>query len=246
MTSSRKAGSLRKDREHGRDHGGSTTKDLKQLRTKSTAKDKTKKHSENRAQETKLPIQECECVPTSSRKVPPRRKSMRYVPHAYTPFHHISLNVMDGLTDDDEAVFGIAPDHTCDDIGDESTTILTPSYDTTSLSSTIPTYFDEDDDFVIYSRSDDPYSNTAHDLKCVGHWAEMDERWDMLPSYMNVMSLNRRYTPRREVREVMVGIDVAFLTAEQSQANVYGTGRHKRRSKLLDTTSETSRARGAP
>ncbi|KAF8859365.1 hypothetical protein BDZ45DRAFT_801703 [Acephala macrosclerotiorum] len=219
MTSSRKGGSLRGDR-----GDGSGTAMKERSKAKSTPKGKTKNHSDNRNRETKPPIQEFKCVLTCGRKVPPRRKSMRCVPHAYTPFHHISLDVMNGLTDDKNADVDFDQDHEHDYIGDEST-ILTPSYDTTSLSSTIPTHFDEAEDWASYSRPGDLYSSTTHDLKFVGHWAEMDERLEMLPTYMQAVSLNRKYMPRRDVREAMVGIEVAFPSLEQNQVNAYGTER---------------------
>lgn len=132
---------------------------------------------------------------------------------------------MDGLTDDENAEVDFDQDQERDYIGDESTTILTPSYDTTSLSSTIPTYFDEADEFVSYSRSGDPCLNIAHDLKYMGHWAEMDGRLEILPSYMQAMGLNWGYRLCKDVRDAMVGIEVAFPSVEQTLMNVYGTER---------------------
>lgn len=130
---------------------------------------------------------------------------------------------MDGLPDCNEQEFGKEPDHErYDNIGDESTTFLTPSYDTTS--STIPTYFDESDDQ--YSFNSMPqYSRTTHDLQYIGHWTETqgdgNESWDVLPSYVNAMTIGRRFSRRAHVREAVVVIERVFPSVGRTEMPTY-------------------------
>ncbi|KUJ23555.1 uncharacterized protein LY89DRAFT_777284 [Mollisia scopiformis] len=197
-SSSRNAG----DREHG---NGTTKKQQQQSKVQANSKDKLRHH----ANATNPPMHECECMTTNNHKVPHRRKSARHVPHTYTPFHHLSLDAMDGLPDANIHEFGNDPEHDDhEDIGDESTTILTPSYDTNS---TIPTYFDEDDECTSLFNTLSPYARTTHDLRYIGHWVETQEESNyVLPSYVDAISIGRRYSSRVDVRDAMVGIEVAF------------------------------------
>lgn len=131
---------------------------------------------------------------------------------------------MDGLPESNEQEFGKEPDHErYDNIGDESTTILTPSYDTTTTS-TIPAYFDEiDDQFSISTMPS--YSRTTHDLQYIGHWTETQEDgnkgWDALPSYMNAISIGRSFSRRMDVREAVVGIERVFPSLRKGEMTTY-------------------------
>ncbi|KAE8440566.1 hypothetical protein EG329_007224 [Mollisiaceae sp. DMI_Dod_QoI] len=216
-SSSRSASRVRRDREHGH----ATNKRQKQSRAKSLSKDNKRQDNSIRGRETKRPIQECECTPNKGRKIPPRVKHMHLISHEYTPFHHVSLDVMDGLSDEDEFGPDLGDGH--EYIGDESTTILTPSNDTPG--STIPAYFDATADLASYFRPAD----IALDLQYVGHWVEtqraMNETKEMLPSYMHAMSLDRRHNSRMDVQEAMIEVELAFPDIENGGEEMYGTER---------------------
>lgn len=121
----------------------------------------------------------------------------------YTPFHHLSLDVMDGIPDRNEHEFGPEPDENDqgehDYIGDESTTILTPSYDSTP--STVTAYLDELDEHATIHTTY-PYSHTTHDLQYIGNWAQTQEALDMeralLPDYTSAMNIGLRYATRTD------------------------------------------------
>lgn len=105
---------------------------------------------------------------------------------------------MDGLPDQDEVEFGIDLENGRHEyIGDESTTVLTPNYDSTT--STVTDYLIETDEHATYSNIVYPYSHTTHDLQYIGQWIETQgviEEGYLRPDHTSAMNIGWRYATR--------------------------------------------------
>lgn len=113
----------------------------------------------------------------------------------------MSLDVMDGIPNKNEHEFGPEPEDQGehDYIGDESATILTPSYDSTT--STVTAYLDKLDEHATFNTTY-PYSHTTHDLQYIGNWAQTQEAMDLerelLPDYTSAINIGLRYATRTD------------------------------------------------